>query len=81
MDFLPFTRPSISEDSIAAVVDVLRSGWITTGPKASAFEAALSAYVGGRPVRVASSATAALEAACRRRSFKISRLRSASTPR
>ena len=65
MDFLPFTRPSISEDSIAAVVDVLRSGWITTGPKASAFEAALSAYVGGRPVRVASSATAALEFALR----------------
>ena len=31
--FLPFTRPSIDEDTIAQVADVLRSGWITTGPQ------------------------------------------------
>lgn len=65
MDFLPFTRPSIDEASISAVTDVLRSGWITTGPRAREFEAALSSFVGDRPVRVTSSATAALEFALR----------------
>ena len=65
MDFLPFTRPDIDEDAIDAVAAVLRSGWLTTGPKCRELEAALSAYVGGRPVRVASSATAALEIALR----------------
>lgn len=59
--FLPFTRPDIGEDAITAVAEVLRSGWLTTGPKCREFEAALSAYVGGRPVRVAVSATATLE--------------------
>lgn len=44
--FLPFSRPSISESDIAAVADVLRSGWITTGPRAAAFEAAFKDYVG-----------------------------------
>ena len=65
MDFLPFTRPDIDQDAIDAVAAVLRSGWLTTGPKCRELEAALSAYVGGRPVRVASSATAALEIALR----------------
>lgn len=37
-DFLPFSKPSISEEDIAAVADVLRSGWITTGPKVAQFE-------------------------------------------
>ena len=41
MDFLPFTRPSIDEATIASVAEVLRSGWITTGPKCRAFEEAL----------------------------------------
>jgi dTDP-4-amino-4,6-dideoxygalactose transaminase len=62
-DFLPFTRPSIDEATISAVGDVLRSGWITSGPQVRAFEAQLSAYCGGRPVRVMSSATGALEIA------------------
>ncbi|WP_036666377.1 DegT/DnrJ/EryC1/StrS family aminotransferase [Paludibacterium yongneupense] len=65
MDFLPFTRPSIDEDTISRVGEVLRSGWITTGPKCRELEAALSGFVGGRPVRVVSSATAALEMALR----------------
>lgn len=64
-DFLPFTRPTIDEETIADVVDVLRSGWITSGPKVQAFEAALSAYCGGRPVRAFNSGTAALELALR----------------
>lgn len=63
LPYLPFARPTLDEATIAAVADVLRSGWITSGPKVKAFEAALSASVGGRPVRVVSSATAALELA------------------
>jgi dTDP-4-amino-4,6-dideoxygalactose transaminase len=60
---LPFTRPSIDEATIAGVAEVLRSGWLASGPKVQEFEAALSAYLGGRPVRVMTSATAALEIA------------------
>jgi hypothetical protein len=63
--FLPFTRPSIDEETIAAVADVLRSGWITSGPKVQAFEAALSEYCGGRTVRAFNSGTATLEVALR----------------
>lgn len=59
-EFLPFTRPTIDEETIAGVADVLRSGWITTGPQNLAFEAALSDYVGGRPVRTFNSGTATL---------------------
>jgi hypothetical protein len=62
-DFLPFTRPSIDEQTIGAVGEVLRSGWITSGPQVREFEAQLSAYCGGRPVRVMSSATGAMEIA------------------
>jgi dTDP-4-amino-4,6-dideoxygalactose transaminase len=63
LPYLPFARPTIDEATIASVADVLRSGWITSGPKLKAFEAALTAYVGGRHVRCVSSATAALELA------------------
>jgi dTDP-4-amino-4,6-dideoxygalactose transaminase len=59
--FLPFVRPEIDEETIQGVVDVLRSGWITTGPQNQAFEAALSEYCGGRPVRTFNSGTATLE--------------------
>jgi hypothetical protein len=64
-DFLPFTRPSIDEETIHEVAAVLRSGWLTSGPQVQAFEAALSAYCGGRAVRTFSSGTAALEVALR----------------
>ena len=60
-EFLPFTRPSIDEQTIAGVAEVLRSGWITSGPQVQEFEVRLSAYFGGRPVRTLSSATGALE--------------------
>ncbi len=63
--FLPFTRPSIDEPTIAAVAEVLRSGWITTGPRCRELEAALSARYGARPVRLANSATATLAIALR----------------
>jgi dTDP-4-amino-4,6-dideoxygalactose transaminase len=59
--FLPFVRPDIDEETIQGVVDVLRSGWITTGPQNQAFEAALSEFCGGRPVRTFNSGTATLE--------------------
>jgi dTDP-4-amino-4,6-dideoxygalactose transaminase len=65
MNFLPFARPSIDDATIQAVGEVLRSGWITSGPKVREFEAALSKRYGGRPVRVLNSATAALELALR----------------
>jgi dTDP-4-amino-4,6-dideoxygalactose transaminase len=63
--FLPLTRPSIDEATIAGVVDVLRSGWITSGPKVKELEAKLSEYCGGRPVRVFNSGTCTMEIALR----------------
>lgn len=59
--FLPFARPAIDEETIAGVAEVLRSGWITSGPQVRQFEAELAAYCGGRPVRALNSGTAALE--------------------
>jgi dTDP-4-amino-4,6-dideoxygalactose transaminase len=61
--YLPFTRPSIDEETIAGVVEVLRSGWITSGPRMKQFEVELSSYFGGRPVRALASGTGALELA------------------
>jgi len=63
--FLPFSRPTIDEATISAVADVLRSGWITSGPKVQAFEAKLSDYFGGRPVRTFNSGTCTMEIALR----------------
>jgi hypothetical protein len=63
MEFIPFTRPTIDEATISAVSEVLRSGWLTSGPKVQAFEAQLSAMMDGRTVRSLNSGTAALEIA------------------
>ncbi|KAF3999400.1 DegT/DnrJ/EryC1/StrS family aminotransferase [Glaciimonas immobilis] len=63
--FLPFSKPTIDEDTIAAVGEVLRSGWITSGPKVQAFESQLSAYFGGRPVCTFNSGTCTMEIALR----------------
>jgi dTDP-4-amino-4,6-dideoxygalactose transaminase len=60
---LPFTRPTVDEETIQGVADVLRSGWLASGPKVAEFEAALSRYLGGRPIRTQTSATASLEMA------------------
>jgi dTDP-4-amino-4,6-dideoxygalactose transaminase len=60
-DYLPMTRPSIDEATIQGVCEVLRSGWITSGPQVKAFEAALSQYFGGRPVRAFNSGTGTME--------------------
>jgi UDP-4-amino-4-deoxy-L-arabinose-oxoglutarate aminotransferase len=58
---LPFSRPSISEAAIAEVVEVLRSGWITSGAKVQAFEREFAALVGARHAIAVSSGTAGLD--------------------
>jgi len=62
---LPFTRPTLDEETIQSVVEVLRSGWLASGPKVAALEAELSRYLGGRPIRTQTSATAGMEMALR----------------
>lgn len=59
-EFLPFSKPSISELEIQAVVDVLRSGWITTGKKCAEFEGLLSEYIGCPGAVALTSATAGM---------------------
>jgi dTDP-4-amino-4,6-dideoxygalactose transaminase len=61
--FLPFALPSIGEAEIAEVVDTLRSGWVTTGPKVKIFENDFAAYVGARHAIAVNSCTAALHTA------------------
>ncbi|MDD1001288.1 UDP-4-amino-4-deoxy-L-arabinose aminotransferase [Pseudomonas sp. TNT2022 ID642] len=55
--FMPFSRPSIGDEEIAAVEQVLRSGWITTGPKNQALEEQFADYVGCKHAVALSSAT------------------------
>jgi dTDP-4-amino-4,6-dideoxygalactose transaminase len=61
--FLPFARPSIGDEEIAELVDTLKSGWITTGPKVERFTSDFAEYVGGRFAVPVSSATAGLHVA------------------
>jgi dTDP-4-amino-4,6-dideoxygalactose transaminase len=63
--FLPFAQPWFDEDTLAGVSDVLRSHWVASGPWVQTFEKNLCERHGGRPVRVMTSATAALEIALR----------------
>lgn len=63
--FLPFSKPTIDEATIASVADTLRSGWITSGPKVIEFEKQLSDYFGGRVVRTFNSGTCTMEIALR----------------
>jgi dTDP-4-amino-4,6-dideoxygalactose transaminase len=60
---VPFHVPSIGEDEIAEVVDTLRSGWLTTGPKVGRFERDFAVAVGARNAVALNSATAALHLA------------------
>jgi perosamine synthetase len=60
---IPYARQSVSDDDIAAVIEVLRSDWLTTGPKTESFETAFADCVGARHAVVVSSGTAALHAA------------------
>ena len=65
LPFLPFALPEIGEEEIAEVVDTLRSGWVTTGPKARRFETDFSAFLGdpGLHSIAVNSATAGLHLA------------------
>ena len=63
-EFLPFALPDIGEEEIAEVLDTLRSGWLTTGPKAKRFEEDFAAFIGaGSQARAVNSATAGLHLA------------------
>ena len=62
-EFLPFSKPSISEKEISAVNEVLRSGWITTGAKTTQFEKAFCDYTGCSGAVALSSATAGMHLA------------------
>jgi dTDP-4-amino-4,6-dideoxygalactose transaminase len=65
LPFLPFALPEIGDDEIAEVVDTLRSGWITTGPKARRFEEDFTAFLGDPDLNslAVNSATAGLHLA------------------
>jgi dTDP-4-amino-4,6-dideoxygalactose transaminase len=64
ISFLPFALPDIGEDEITEVVKALRSGWITTGPKAKQFERDFSEFIGNKVEAIAvNSATAGLHIA------------------
>jgi dTDP-4-amino-4,6-dideoxygalactose transaminase len=63
LPFIPFTRPHFNQETIDAVAEVLRSGWVTSGPKLAEFEASLSAYFSGRPVRCFANGTATMKIA------------------
>ena len=58
---IPFSPPDITDREIEAVVEVLRSGWITTGPKTKLFEKRIAEYVGVPRAVCLNSATAAME--------------------
>jgi len=62
--WLPYARQWVSEEDVAAVAEVLRGEWLTTGPKIREFEEAVAAYVGARYAVAVASGTAALHAAC-----------------
>ena len=59
-EFLPFSPPLIGKEEIEEVVDTLRSGWITTGPKTKRFETEFAEFVGSSSALAVSSATDAM---------------------
>lgn len=62
-EFLPFARPSIGEREIESVVETLKSGWLTVGPRTREFEGAVAAYVGVERAAAVHSCTAGLHLA------------------
>lgn len=59
-DFLPYCRPDVGEDEIAAVADSMRNGWLTTGPKVKQFEETFARAAGVKHAVAVNSCTAAL---------------------
>ena len=51
--FIPFAKPEIGDEEIAEVIDSLKSGWVTTGPKTKKFEQDFSEFLGGNLESVA----------------------------
>ena len=64
MSFIPYGRQSISDDDIQAVVDVLKSDYLTQGPTVPAFEQSVNDYCGSKYAVAVNSATSALHIAC-----------------
>ena len=62
--YIPYGRQTIEEDDIQAVVDVLKSDYLTTGPSITEFEKVVADYVGAKYAVAISNGTAALHAAC-----------------
>jgi dTDP-4-amino-4,6-dideoxygalactose transaminase len=62
-DFLPIARPDISDEDVAEVVDTLRSGWLTYGPKTQRFEKEFRAFVGAEHAVAVNSCTAGMHLA------------------
>lgn len=62
-DFLPYHRALIEDEEMSAVLEVLRSGWLTTGPRVREFEAEFARYIGASHAVAFSSCTAALHLA------------------
>ena len=60
---LPLSRPTLGEEEIREIIDVIQSGWITSGPRAKRFEEEFSRYVGARHAVAVNSCTAALHVA------------------
>jgi len=60
---IPYGRQKIDDADVAAVIEVLRSDWLTTGPKVDEFERDVAHYVGAKHAVAVSSGTAALHAA------------------
>jgi UDP-4-amino-4-deoxy-L-arabinose-oxoglutarate aminotransferase len=58
--FLGFQPPAVGEEEIAAVAETIRSGWLTTGPRAKELEERFAEYVEAKHVLALSSGTAAL---------------------
>ena len=61
---IPYGKQKISEDDIKQVIDVLRSDFITQGPKVPEFESSISKYVGSKFSVAVNSATSALHISC-----------------
>jgi dTDP-4-amino-4,6-dideoxygalactose transaminase len=62
-EFIPFHKPAIGEDEIRSVVETLKSGWLTTGPKVKRFEEDFATYLGCKHAVAVNSGTAALHLA------------------
>jgi len=63
-DFIPYGRQDLDESDISAVLEVLRSDWLTQGPRIGDFERAVATYCGSKHAVAVASGTAALHIAC-----------------